>query len=238
MSESLRRWYPNSNITGSDRDINFIEFAKQNIEGVSFIEADINNLPCKDNSFDVTISHTVQEHVAPDSFFGEQYRVLKKGGICLVLSSRRGINILPSVLTDLSDFEKDMVSKTDPYFKATDEIHGVCKYPMSEQELPLNMDIYGFKNISTHYIPVNLTPDSSDIDDQTAVAFFEANRQVNLDVLSSLSDIAPNVISKNKHDKWRDEINRRYDKRIDMYKNGEKLWDTYVSIIMVVRGVK
>ena len=95
LTQALKRWYPNSKVIGSDRDTNFVEFAKTQAPDIEFVEADITSLPFEDGAFDVTISNTVQEHVAPDSFFGEQYRVLKNGGICLVLSGRghRAINI-------------------------------------------------------------------------------------------------------------------------------------------------
>ena len=33
-------------------------------------------------------------------------------------------------------------------------------------------------------------------------------------------------------------INAKYDVRIEQYKRGEKQWDTNVSIIMVIRGIK
>ena len=49
-------------------------------------------LPFADNSFDVTISNTVQEHVEPSAFWGEQKRVLKPDGVCLCLSARKGLH--------------------------------------------------------------------------------------------------------------------------------------------------
>ena len=33
-------------------------------------------------------------------------------------------------------------------------------------------------------------------------------------------------------------VNDRYNVRIEQYENGEKQWDTNVSIIMIIRGVK
>ena len=62
------------------------------------MEGDATALPFQSNTFDVTISNTVCEHVKPAKFYGEQLRVLKPGGICLVLSSRKGINIAASCL--------------------------------------------------------------------------------------------------------------------------------------------
>ena len=64
LAESLHRWYPKAEITAIDRDSNFISFAQDKIAGVTFMEGDATRLPFADNSFDVTISNTVQEHVS------------------------------------------------------------------------------------------------------------------------------------------------------------------------------
>lgn len=37
----------------------------------------ISKIPFENESFDVTISNTVAEHIEPSRFYGEQYRVLK-----------------------------------------------------------------------------------------------------------------------------------------------------------------
>ena len=79
LAEALHRWYPKAEITAVDRDSNFISFAQNNISGVTFVEGDATRLPFADDSFDVTISNTVQEHVEPTAFWGEQKRVLKPG---------------------------------------------------------------------------------------------------------------------------------------------------------------
>ena len=92
LAESLHRWYPGAHITAIDRDSNFISFAKENIPGVDFREGDATRLPFEDGTFDVTISNTVQEHVEPAAFWGEQRRVLKPGGVCLCLSARKGLH--------------------------------------------------------------------------------------------------------------------------------------------------
>ena len=92
LAESLHRWYPKAEITAIDRDSNFISFAQDKIAGVTFMEGDATRLPFADNSFDVTISNTVQEHVEPSAFWGEQKRVLKPDGVCLCLSARKGLH--------------------------------------------------------------------------------------------------------------------------------------------------
>ncbi|MHB1483349.1 MAG: class I SAM-dependent methyltransferase [Saccharofermentanales bacterium] len=238
LSKALHRWYPNAEVIGSDIDTNFVAFTKENSPEIESCIADATALPFNDGSFDVTISNTVQEHIEPSKFFGEQFRVLKEGGICLVLSSRKSINIVSEAISKSSDFENEMYKKTEALFKAADEKYNVCKYPMTEQELPEEMAKYGFKNISTHYVAIKLTPDSDETDETTAIEIIEASRQVNLDSITLLQEIAPDILTKNELSKWAEEINKRYDKRVEQYRNGEKVWDVYVPIIMVVRGVK
>lgn len=108
LAESLSRWYPDSKIYGVDRDDNFVNFAREKVSGVEFFEGDATQLAFDDCSFDVTISNTVAEHIEPSKFYGEQYRVLKKNGVCLVLSSRRGINIPAPCISEETEFERDI----------------------------------------------------------------------------------------------------------------------------------
>ena len=39
-------------------------------------------------------------------------------------------------------------------------------------------------------------------------------------------------------DKMKRIVNAKYDERLNLYQSGEKQWDTVVSVIMVIRGVK
>ena len=142
LSQSLHRWYPYANIIGTDRDSNFIEFASKQAPDIVFKEDDATHLSFLDNTFDVAISNTVQEHIEPSRFFGEQYRVLKENGVCIVLSARRGININAPCISEQTDFEKGIWKRTEKLYKDTDEKYNVCAYPLNEAELPLCMEKY------------------------------------------------------------------------------------------------
>ena len=119
LAESLARWYPNSQIYGVDRDSNFIKFAREKASHINFMEGDATGLPFENESFDVTISNTVAEHIEPVAFYGEQYRVLKEHGVCLVLSARKGVNIEAPCIMEQSVFEKDIWARTEKYFAET-----------------------------------------------------------------------------------------------------------------------
>ena len=228
LAESLHRWYPRVQITAIDRDSSFITFAQKNIAGINFIEGDATHLPFENGTFDVTISNTVQEHIEPAAFWGEQKRVLKPGGICLCLSARKGIHCSAQCLETTRE-EKEFWESL-PQTENELEKYGVCKYPMSEAELPASMELHGFVNVTAGYAVIDLTPDAAKYSDKMAEDMIEAGRQSCLEAIQSAhSDHADKAISA---------VNQKYDERLRLYRAGIKQWDTSVSITMIVRGIK
>ena len=228
LAEALHRWYPKAKITAIDRDSNFIAFAQNHIAGISFVEGDATRLPFEDDSFDVTISNTVQEHIEPTAFWSEQRRVLKPGGVCLCLSARKGIHCTAPCL----EMTREETAFWDSLSQSEDELekYGVCQYPMSEAELPASMEKNGFINVTAGYTIIDLTPDATQYSDKMAEAMIEAGRQTTLEAIRSAhSDHADQVISA---------VNRKYDERIELYHAGKKQWDTSVSVTMIIRGTK
>lgn len=228
LAESLHRWYPKAQITAIDRDSKFISFAKENIPGIDFREGDATKLPFGDCSFDITISNTVQAHIEPTVFWGEQLRVLKPGGVCLCLSARKGLQCIASCL-ETTAAEKEFW-KSIPQSEDKLEKYGVCRYPMSEAELPASMEHNGFSDVSSGYAIIDLTPDAPKYSDKMAKSMIEAMRQCALEAIQSVhSDCAKRVISA---------VNAKYDERLRLYCEGIKQWDTSVSVTMILRGVK
>lgn len=238
LSESLFRWYPSAQIFGVDRDSSFIDFARKRNPHINFSEGDATNLPFENESFDVTISNTVSEHIEPSKFYGEQYRVLKENGVCLVLSARRGINIAAPCIMEQSEFEKEVWQRTEKYFEETKKKYNVCAYPQSEMEMPLCMERYGFRNVTTEYVTINLTPDNPIYSKEMAYAMINANRQGNLDSVDGLIHIAAEVVTESEIEELKRLINAKYDKRLELYDRGIKQWDTNVSLTMIMRGIK
>ncbi len=228
LAESLHRWYPNAHITAIDRDSNFISFAKANIAGVDFMEGDAMELPFEDNSFDVTISNTVQEHIEPTVFWGEQRRVLKSGGVCLCLSARKGLRCAAPCLETT---EKEKVFwESVPQPEDDLEEFSVCRFPKSESEIPASMEENGFTNVTTGYAIIDLTPDALKYPGQMAELMIEAMRKNDIEAVQSVrSGHTDDIISV---------INSKYDERIRLYREGIKQWDTTVSVTMIIRGMK
>jgi len=228
LAEALHRWYPRAQITAIDRDSNFIAFAQKNIKDINFVEGDATHLPFENESFDVTISNTVQEHIEPALFWSEQRRVLKPGGVCLCLSARKGIRCTAPCL----QLTSEEVEFWDSLNQSEDEPqkYGVGKYAMSEAELPASMEKYGFKCVTTGYTIIDLTPDATKYPKEMAEAMIEEGRQSSLEAMQSVhSDHADKAISA---------VNNKYDERLRLYRAGKKQWDTTVSVTMIVRGIK
>lgn len=228
LAEALHRWYPLADIHGIDRDSRFVAFASCHAEGISFVEGDATCLPFGDGSFDVVISHTVQEHIEPAAFWSEQRRVLKPDGVCLCLSVRKSIVSTAPCLA-LSE-EEEAFWAGQPDRESDFAACQVCRYPMSEAELPASMAQYGFRDITTGYVTVDLTPDDPKTPSQMAEAMIESDRQCELEAVHA---------THSEHTEWvMAAINARYDKRLCLYREGKAQWDTSVSVLMVLRGVK
>ena len=228
LAESLRRWYPNAHITAIDRDSRFIAFAKANISGVDFREGDATNLPFEDGVFDVVISNTVQEHVEPRAFWGEQHRVLKPGGICLCLSARKGLHCTAPCLE--STPAEEAFWESIPESEDIREKYGVGRYWSSEAGLPAAMEKYGFADVSTGYAVIDLTPDAPKYAPEMAEAMIEAMRMNDLEAIASAHAAnAQGAV---------DAVNAKYDERVRLYRQGIRQWDTSLSVTMVLRGRK
>lgn len=236
LAEALQRYYPNAMITAIDRDSEFIRFAKSRETGINFIEGDATALPFADNSFDVTISNTVSEHIEPSRFYVEQLRVLKPGGVCLVLSARKGIHVTADCLAPC-EYEKQFWNKIQAVDDSMERF-SVCQYPMSESELPLAMERYGFHQVRTGYAVIDLTPDHPKYSVEMAHHIINTNRLCDLDGIESVRQTLPAHVSSEELKEMKRLTNAKYEVRITKYDRGEKLWDTNTSVTMVVRGEK
>lgn len=235
LAGALHRWYKNAEITAIDRDSGFIEFAKEHEPGITFLEGDATELPFEDNSFDITISYTVSEHVEPTKFFSEQRRVLKPNGTCIVLSARRGINIASPCIDFRDDFEENFWNRVQKHDNRFDT-YEIGKYHMTEAELPAALEQYGFHDVKTGYAVINLTPDDPSHSSQMAHDMINSMRQNDLDSVNSVFETMPEHFSGSEAEEMKKLINKKYDTRIKLYDTGEKQWDTNVSITMAALG--
>ena len=238
LCRALKRWYPPAEVVGLDRDDAFIDYARERNTGETYRKGDATALPFADGSFDVTISNTVSEHVEPSGFFGEQRRVLRDGGVCLLLSARRGIQHPAACVREESAFETEIWERVDADFRRAAKENGVGAYALNEMELPAAMEKYGFRDVETHYLAINLTPDDPFYTPEEARDMINANRQNDLDNIERMESVAPGAVSKADRDRLVRLVNERYDRRLALYEAGEKQWDVTLGLTMLLRGVK
>lgn len=238
LCRALKRWYPSAEVVGLDRDDAFIDYARERNTGETYRKGDATALPFADGSFDVTISNTVSEHVEPSGFFGEQRRVLQDGGVCLLLSARRGIQHPAACVREESAFETEIWERVDADFRRAAKENGVGAYALNEMELPAAMEKYGFRDVETHYLAINLTPDDPFYTPEEARDMINANRQNDLDNIERMESVAPGAVSKADRDRLVRLVNERYDRRLALYAAGKKQWDVTLGLTMLVRGVK
>ncbi len=237
LSGALARWYPNATVTGIDRDDAFIEFAGQTEPAADFLVGDATGLPFADGTFDVTISHTVSEHVDPRYFYPEQLRVLKPGGVCLVLSCRKNIHA-PAPCTAPSAQETAFWKKGDAHYDDSSISDLIGKFAADEAQLPLTMEEYGFRHIATGYVTVALTPDHPSVSRDLAYDMIVADKAMELENVQKVADALPDAFTAADVEATLTAIREKYDNRLALYDAGDRQWDTAVSVIMVVRGEK
>ncbi len=239
LAKRLRAWYKDCDIVALDRDLDFLRFAEEQVQGVRFLEGDATALPFEDKSFDVVISYTVQEHIEPDIFFSEQFRILKEAGVCIVISCRPGSGVerKADCLIE-TPREQRIWSKAEERYLEQSRRNNVGAYWLNEQELPLAMEKSGFKNVSTAYIVTEATPDNPKNSETEAKAMIEEDRLAELDSMENLHRIAEDLISEEVFQFLEAEIERRYDERIRLYDAGQKQWDCKIALNMIVRGEK
>lgn len=238
LCRALKRWYPSAEVVGLDRDDAFIDYARRRGTGETYLCGDAVALPFADGSFDVTISNTVSEHVEPSAFFGEQMRVLREGGVCLLLSARRGIRQAAACVREESALETEIWQRVDADFRRAARENGVGAYAQNEAELPASMEKYGFCGVETHYLALNLTPDDPFYTPEEARAMIHADRQNELDNIERMESVAPGVVSRAEREALARLTNERYDRRLALYEAGEKQWDVTLGLTMLLRGVK
>lgn len=242
LCHALGRWLPASPITGVDGDSAFIEYAiqksREHDSNCSFLVGDVTKLAFSGNTFDATTSHTVVEHVETTRFLQEQFRILRTGGICTLLSVCTGINVNPEFWENGSEEERALWERVEPYFKGLHKKHGVARYAIHETELPKRMMDAGFHDVVLSFVVSPAIPDNADVHPSLAMAIIETGRQVALDAVVLAQTSVPCVLADTEIDRLKWLINARFDERIRIYETGEKLWDVSASVLMIARGQK
>ncbi|MCM1245034.1 MAG: class I SAM-dependent methyltransferase [Roseburia sp.] len=239
----LKKYIPDLDITGLDRDTNHIKYAREKAEELgldcTFTEGEIGSLPFADETFDLVYSHTVAEHVAPELFFGEQHRVLKPGGRFCVLSVRTRLNLKDMPQEEPSDEEKQLMGKLWSKAGEVSEQYQVGEYEMDEHEYPHRLNEYGFRDVDVQMFNVmDYCPDNHSVSEEEAAGQINSRRLISLDRVRKGIRLAPEALTEKERERLESLINERYDKRLAKYRAGIPVWDFTTSCILAVSGVK
>ena len=71
-----------------------------------------------------------------------------------------------------------------------------------------------------------------------AVEQINTMRISDISTVQKAMNICSDALSKQEYKRLMELINKKYDDRIEKYKNGEKLWDFATSTILAVSGIK
>ena len=125
----------NYNITGMDISADFVEICKKNAKNenvdVAFVQGNVSAMPFEDNTYDfIVCSAAFKNFKEPTAALREMNRVLKEGGIVLIIDMRRNVTKeeLKKEATKISKsgFERWFMTQT---FKR------LCKYAYTKTEI-------------------------------------------------------------------------------------------------------
>ncbi|MDF2544974.1 MAG: hypothetical protein K0S47_4692 [Herbinix sp.] len=237
----IKTYLPNTQVTGIDYDTGHIEYANKKTKelGCTFVNGDALAMPFTDQSFDLCYSHTVMEHIEPNAFVKEQYRVLKKGGKIVILSVRSGLNIGNELFLPVEQEERSLLEKAYRACKAFESTLEVCKYPITENEFPSILENAGFQDVNINFFTImSYIPDNADVSVEMAEESINVNRLHAKSSFYTAMRMCPDALTDAELKRAFELIDTRFDKRIKAYRSGTKLWDMSTSSVLVVTGVK
>ncbi|MCK8060292.1 MULTISPECIES: class I SAM-dependent methyltransferase [unclassified Fusibacter] len=240
LSFRIKEWLPDARVTALDRDSNFVEYVKQkslerNLE-ITAVEGDALKLPFKDETFDLTTSHTVIEHVPTKEFFDEQYRVLKNGGTLSVISSRPELAIHRNDEDETTSEEKDIWELIRK--QKGGKLAGVCEYPLGITEIPKWFEKTGFRNIEVDFEVITYIPDDHRSNEEHKIDIVEIERNCVLDCIRIDEKLLEGKIESEKFERLVSLVNTRYDNLLKRTLEGGSTWQTAANLLMMVRGIK
>ena len=238
----LKQYVPGIQITGLDLDTEHIAFAKRKAAELGleadFVCGDAAAMPFGANTFDLCYSYTVSEHIPHAPFFSEQYRVLKPGGRISVLSARPRLSVKDLNGAAVSDEERALMEKAWQNADLFCAGHPIGAYEIEEHAFPMELERAGFRKINVELFTfVDYGPDNASVPDDLALEQINCRRVHSLASMRKALALSPDALSGAEQGELARRINERYDKRIEQYKSGLRVWDFSTSTTLAVTGV-
>lgn len=229
FTNMVKKYFPNCEVWGIDLDTNHINFAKNKCKelglDVKYLEADINNLPFEDETFDLIFSHTVVEHLPFENFITEQYRTLKKGGHLVIMRVAGGKRDNPYM------YLEDEIGKVFDNLEY-DEMPEVGKFSEEPEQRLMRLYNYGFKNLGFSYDRfVYYCPD---IEEDKQKALKQIDLHFDMIKYNAIFNIQSAKNGEKHSQELLDLLDRQHKTRRQLYLSGEKIYDYVSSNILTI----
>ena len=229
FTNMVKKHFLNCEVWGIDLDTNHIAFAKNKCKelglDVNYMEADINNLPFEDESFDLIFSHTVVEHLPFDNFIKEQRIVLKTGGHLAIMRVASGKRDNPYM------YLEDEIGKVFEKLEYED-VPTVGKYYEEPEQTLSRLHSYNFKNLGFSYDRFMFYCPDTQKDKKKAL------QQIDLHHDMIKWNAIFNIQSSKNGEQYAQQLMELLDKqrnnRKQQYLNNEKIYDYVSSLILTV----
>ena len=146
IAKIIKQKYPCTNVIGIDISVEMLKIASQQVSNVTFLTADVCNIPFDDNFFDITtISFGLRNIENRKKALEEIYRVLKNGGQFLHIDFAK-TNLLPhTTFKLLAKYASIILQQKVPYRYF---LNSIDKFP-NEFELISEIESIGFNHLKS-----------------------------------------------------------------------------------------
>jgi len=241
----IKSYLPDCTVTGLDLDENNIAFAQtkaaKNGLDCTFVQGAAERLPFPDGCFDLCFSHTVADFCDPDAFYAEQMRVLRPGGVMVVL------NVACRRSNEAADEgwkpsgENDEKALFDKLWAVASQMEPaqIKRYPADFSDCMAYMEKAGFAALQMDALAVvQYCPDSANTGNARAIEQIEECRLSMLSSVHKARIMAPDTLTEAEWNDLLRLIHERFDRRLAQYKRGEWQWDYNIGTTAAVSGRK
>ena len=232
-------------VEGLDLDNGYIDFcteiAARDHYNIAYTVGDACKTSFPNECFDITTSYTVAQHVEILPFFKEQYRILKHGGYIVVMDVGGCTESVASQLEviPISQEELNILATLEVVVADIIKPEQFTKHKKSDYMTMKTLNDIGFNSISHQKIKIFGSPDNPQPDD--------FSRLIINNFYCNYLDIAISTPNSNNTDadyvrrianRYFDLVNERKAKRIEMYENNIKLWDSIETDVNIIIAKK
>lgn len=246
LTRGLYDWFNGDlTITGIDFDEGYIDYckniAKEKNYKIEYETGDINSLNYSNSLFDISISSSVIEHVENIQFFKEQFRILKNNGYIIILNVA-GLKVYNGFMDEIcpvtdeeKELRKEIVENVELNNRKNSNRFLMYRKP---KHIWLKMlEEYGFCNISHNIVKICYSTDNQ-LEDDFKKLIIDNLYSDDMDLIYAAKNNSRDDLLINKTNRFYTLINEKKNKRIELLRNGIKIWDYIDTDYNILTGQK